>query len=469
MFSRLVQKELLHHLLDFRFVAVFALCVLLSVLSVVVGCLNYVRQLQDYSATAEGHRQALQPRLDKGNVYSFRIEGYRWSRRPEVLSPVVFGLAGKLGQEVQIHTRRLPRFEASLFEEDPIYALFGVLDLAFVVKVVLSLCVLLFTYDAICGEKEGGTLRLYTSFPVAQSTLAMAKLAGSTLAVLAPLVFAFLLAAAVLALYPEIDLGAEDWVRMAAVMVTFGLYLAVFGAFGLWVSAMTHRRMTAFLGLLGLWTVWIFIAPGVAVYTARYLVPTVRSVALQKQADTLIIEAELARKKEVDGHFQRHVQGDWGDLTPERQQEIRNGAQEIHERWDGVYASGRTRMQEENRNRMRRQQRLAMALSAVSPLSAASFVSMDLARNGFVQQERIEDALRPHLAYLTEYTRKKEGEGGRGITGADLSDFSRFTYREKEPLGACLSRNAVHFLNLVLLVVVGFAGAYVAILRYDVR
>ena len=60
--------------------------------------------------------------------------------------------------------------------------LFGVLDLAFIVKVVLSLCVLLFTYDAICGEKEQGTLRLYASYPVSRSAQALAKLAGSTVA-----------------------------------------------------------------------------------------------------------------------------------------------------------------------------------------------------------------------------------------------------------------------------------------------
>ncbi len=51
----------------------------------------------------------------------------------------------------------------------------------------------------------------------------------------------------------------------------------------------------------------------------------------------------------------------------------------------------------------------------------------------------------------------------------DASDFVWFTYRDQELLGDCLSRNLFHLLNLVFLAILGFAGAYVAILRYDVR
>ncbi len=36
-------------------------------------------------------------------------------------------------------------------------------------------------------------------------------------------------------------------------------------------------------------------------------------------------------------------------------------------------------------------------------------------------------------------------------------------------VGECLSRNAFRILNLIILAVLGFVGAYVAILRYDVR
>ena len=86
--------------------------------------------------------------------------------------------------------------------------------------------------------------------------LALAKLVGSTLAIVVPLAFAFLLASAVLALSPGISLKVQDWMRIVSLMGVFVLYLMVYIAFGLWISASTHRRMTAFLSLLGLWTIW---------------------------------------------------------------------------------------------------------------------------------------------------------------------------------------------------------------------
>ncbi len=91
---------------------------------------------------------------------------------------------------------------------------------------------------------------------------------------------------------------------------------------------------------------------------------------------------------------------------------------------------------------------------------------MDLARTGPVQQERIEDAVSVHQEYMAGFIRGKEAQPEQERT---LTDFSLFTYRDQETLGACLSRNAFRILNLAVLAVLGFAGAYVAILRYDVR
>ena len=119
---------------------------------------------------------------------------------------------------------------------------------------------------------------------------------------------------------------------------------------------------------------------------------------------------------------------------------------------------------EERRNQVRRKQDLTVSLSAISPLGAVSFASMDLARTGIVQQEQLENALDAYHLYLGQFMREK-----LSMDEVVLTDFSFFTYRDTDTLRECLSRNVFHILNLVLLAVLGFAGAYVSILRYDVR
>ncbi len=460
MFGRLVQKELLHHLLDFRFILVFALCALLSGLGTYVGIQNYLQQLEQYQMVSDKNRGAY------STLFDVEWNGYRWNRRPEALSPVVYGLSGDLGREVLIQYRRLLHFEASLFATDPIHALFGVLDLAFIVKFVLSLCMLLFTYDAVCGEKEAGTFRLYASFPVSRLMLALAKLAGSTLAVLIPFVFAFLLASLVLVLSPELGLEAADWERIVVLMGVFALYLTVFAAFGLWVSALTHRRMTAFLGLLGLWTVWLFVVPNLAVDAAQHLTLTRGVYDLERQSSALREEIRKERETAIGEYWRHNHVKNWNDLSKAQQTALLAGEAEIRAGWDRTFYTRLSNLQREWRNQLRREQRLGMALSAISPLSAVSFASMDLARTGPVQQERVEDALNAYLIYLAQFI---QDQHALHWEDRNVRDFSPFTYQDNETMEECLVRNVFHILNLILLAILGFAGAYVAILRYDVR
>ena len=283
MFARLVQKELLHHVLDFRFIAVLVTSLLLSVLSIYVGVWNYLQQLEEYNTSMEWNQGWPKRLIENNNINSLNYWGYRWDRRPEVLSPIVYGLSGKLGQAVNIQHKNVSQFEDSFFSKDPIHFLFGTLDFGYIVKVVLSLCALLLTYDAVCGEKEAGTLRLYNSYPVSKSSIALSKLFGSSIAVLIPFILSFLLASVVVAIFPEMGLRGEDWGRIAVLMIVVSLYLMVFVAFGLWVSAFTHKRLTSFLILLGLWTIWVFIVPNLAVGAARALNPVESVYKLERQ------------------------------------------------------------------------------------------------------------------------------------------------------------------------------------------
>ncbi len=239
------------------------------------------------------------------------------------------------------------------------------------------------------------------------------------------------------------------------------------------MSALTHRRMTAFLGLLGLWTIWLFVAPNLAVRTAQSLAPVSSFYDQESRREALRWETEEKKQAEVDDYW-RHSGANsrevWDALPEARRQELREGDGTIRHRWDVEYYSRLKSLYSGRRNQMRSQQRLVTVLSAISPLGATDFLSMDLARTGLVQQERMENALNAYLISLNRYVQDKRRSASGSIwRGVDLTDFSWFTYQNDETLGKCLSRNVLHILNLALLAVLGFVGAYVAILRYDVR
>ena len=470
MFARLVQKELLNYLLDFRFITILSLCTFLSILSGYVGTRTYVRQLREHDFVAEKNPAFIKDSVNKGHLYFLELYGYQWNRPPEVLSPVVYGLSGDLGQVVHISQQRLWRFEDSLFSVDPTYALFEILDFSFIVKVILSLCVLLLTYDAVCGEKETGTLRLYASFSVPRGALAFAKLAGSTIAVLVPFLFSFVLTSVIMALNPDLAMQVQDWFRMVILMFIFTVYLAIFAAFGIWGSALTHRRLTSFLGLLGLWAVWVFVLPNVAIRIAQNLEPVDSVYATESQA----AEVRWTVKKEMKAAENAFYERFWkrpdlpseghAALSPEQYRELGRGRNITLAPFEKEFHPRLRRLLIERRNQLRRQHDLAIGLSALSPLGPLSSISMDLARTGTVQQERLEKALDAYQIDLAKF-KFWALSGGTG----EKTEFRFFAYEDRDTLGECLSRNSIQILNLVLLAILGFAGAYVAILKYDVR
>ena len=88
----------------------------------------------------------------------------------------------RLGNMVYVHQNYVPTlWDAQLHGADnPFLNLLSSIDLVFIFQVVLSLLALLFAYDAVAGECEGGTMRLMMANPVGRS-LATAAWAGTDL------------------------------------------------------------------------------------------------------------------------------------------------------------------------------------------------------------------------------------------------------------------------------------------------
>lgn len=474
MLGGLIRKEIAHHLLDYRFVAVFALCALLSALGVYVGTENYLAQRHEHDTASEARRQWIQGLIDNGNARNIGVYGYHWGRPPEVLSPFVYGLSGTFGREVGLHYRPLtvrqglPFFQSSPLELNPALRLFGILDLAFIVKIVLSLAVLLFTYDAVCGEKEEGTLRLTCSFPVSRSVFAAAKMIGSTLAVLLPFIFSFLLACAVMVLTPDFALKEGDWVRIGGIMLVFVLYLSVFAGFGLWASSLTHRRLVAFLGLLGLWSVWLYLIPNTAVRIGEWIQPVDSIYALEAERDRMRYEVAGDQAKARTEYYRATVP-DYDGPTAYKEgvwwsDRFQGPTWEIIWKHNERYGSRLLGLYSKWRRQMDARLRAVRLLSALSPLGATDFLTTDLARTGFGKDGRIQRAIISYLPGFQRYLWEKTSAGE-----GPLTDFERFTFRDREPVIDVLFSNVFSILNLALLAVLGFAGAFFSLLRYDVR
>jgi ABC-type transport system involved in multi-copper enzyme maturation permease subunit len=171
--------------------------------------------------------------------------GIKVNRPPQVLSTIASGVSEAVGRVATVNYSYDPSLVDSKYGSSPVFSVFGALDLTFIIKIVLSLFAILFTYDAIVGEKERGTLGLILSNRVPRDRLIMGKVIGGYISLLIPLIIPLILSMLILLFYPNISMSGEDWVRVLIIFLIFFLYLSVFFTLGLFVSARTKKGSTS--------------------------------------------------------------------------------------------------------------------------------------------------------------------------------------------------------------------------------
>ena len=259
MLTTLIRRELLDNLMTFRFAAAVFITLLLVIANTVVLIQDYERRLADYNTAVKTHRQQM---LEK-KTYS--MSKVLIDRPPNPLSIFNVGLDKQLGNQVEIYHGFVPTlWDAAIHGSDnPIMDIFSSIDIIFIFQVVLSLLALIFAYDALAGEYEGGTLRLVLTHPVGRGHILLAKYMSAMLCLLVPLIMSLLFAVILLTTSSSISLGTDDFLRMGGIVFASIVYLSVFYLIGLLISAITRRTSTALMLSMFVWGFLVLVYPNV--------------------------------------------------------------------------------------------------------------------------------------------------------------------------------------------------------------
>ena len=190
MLRDIITKEIQDTIMSPKFVFTFLLCTILILISVYTGINNYQAEQKEHNAAVALNQKNLET---QASYQALAGVGVKINREPQVLSTVVSGVQEAVGRQASVNIAFDPSLTDSKYSSNPIFAVFGALDLTFIVKIVLSLFAILFTYDAIVGEKERGTLKLALSNKVPRDRLILGKAIGGFISLLIPLVIPMVL------------------------------------------------------------------------------------------------------------------------------------------------------------------------------------------------------------------------------------------------------------------------------------
>jgi ABC-type transport system involved in multi-copper enzyme maturation permease subunit len=469
MLKDIIKKEILETITSAKFVFTFLLCAILILLSVYTGIVNYRADQKEFSAAVALNKKNLE---SQQSYQALAGLGTKINKPPQVLGAISTGVDEAVGRVATVNVAYDPNLVDSKYESNPVFSVFGALDLTFIVKIVLSLFAILFTYDAIVGEKEKGTLKLTLSNRVPRDRLILGKVIGGFISLLIPLIIPLILSLLILLVYPNIFLAGQDWLRLLLMFLMFFLYLSVFFTLGLLVSARTSKSSTSFLVLLFIWVIFVTIIPKLSVMSAGRLkpIPSVHEITAKKDAFL----------QQIQGGAQKQIM-DWVKENSAMAAKDQKGYQEKLKKFLEDWQQDLTSKIDENNAALERdyqakkksQERLAINISRISPASALTFSTMSFARTGLDEHERFLASIRAYKPIFTKWANAKMMRtidfSGSGQTAKVVLDDMPLHKFEPETLSKSLARTIPDFGLMLFLIIVFFAGAYVSFLKFDVR
>ncbi|MFH1943687.1 MAG: ABC transporter permease subunit [bacterium] len=465
MLKNIIHKEILDNVLSPKFVFTFLLCAILIIISVYTGISNYRAELKEYDSAVALNKKSLESQSSWQTLAGL---GTKITKPPEVLGTIITGIQDAVGRNATVNIVYDPQLIDSKYDSNPVFAIFGPLDLTLIVKIVLSLFAILFTFDAIVGEKEQGTLKLSLSNRVPRDQIILGKAIGSFISLLVPLVIPFLIGMIMLNVFPDISLAGQDWARIGLIFLFFLLYLLVFFTLGLFVSTRTNRSSSSLFILLFIWVTFIFVVPKGAVIASEHIKPVQSVYDVNSQKDAFLQEIQVSGQQRV----QKWIEENKDFTGPERQEKFRQFYTELQQDLTAQIDAKNKAIEDAYQSQRRAQQMLALNLSRISPASALTFGALSLGKTGIQEHERFVNSIKTYKPIFTQWVTAKMGQN------LDFNNVQQprpvlddMPLHEFVPmsLGESFSLALPDLVVMVLMIIVLFAGAFVSFLRYDIR
>ena len=191
--------------------------------------------------------------------YDEFVEGYQW-RPPWILEYPLQNKGGNVIQRIKI-------------------------DWVFI-GILMSFFAILFTFDAIAGERARGTLSLMMSNAVSRGQVLLGKYLGAFVILMVPLIISILINLLTIYFFGNMPFASEHWFRILGMVGLFALLVSIFIFLGLFFSSRVSNAITSLVWLLLTWVFLAFIFPSLLGTFVGNLnpIPSVDEVLRQKYA-----------------------------------------------------------------------------------------------------------------------------------------------------------------------------------------
>ena len=340
------------------------------------------------------------------------------------------------------------------------------MDWAFLIGVVLSFAAILFTFDAISGERVRGTLRLMLANSVPRHVVLGGKFLGALISIGLPFLMAVLVNLFLLYTSGSIQLGKSDWGRLGAIVLIGFVYIAIFITLGLLVSSRARQSPSSLMVLTLIWSVWVILIPNTVGLVVRSLKPAITSDEFRQRREELY---QQVTQKYLDRGL---LDTDFAPRQiPPAEVTLLWGEYHLEE------SLGDERFLEEHLRAQLDQVAYARSLARLSPAATVQYAIESLAGTGFSRHLQFLSQVKIYVSEFRDFlveVDKADAESPHALffrlaiswNPVPLDAIPKF--EDHYSFGESLNDATVDTLLLVLVFVVLSAALFLSFLRVDV-
>jgi ABC-type transport system involved in multi-copper enzyme maturation permease subunit len=288
MLKTIITREFLNNILNLRFIIGLVLCIIVTITCIVILTHDYQQKMTDYNLRINAEDDFISNYGTsfvnlRGSSYASLHRIIHPQKPPERFRTLIIGIPGKE--------------ELESIDDNPLPVIFPPFDFLFIVTIIMSLLAILFSYDAITGERQSGTLRLVIANSISRTTILFAKFVGGTASLIIPFILSLLIGVLYVSINPAIQWDSSAWMELALLTAASITFITLFYLLGLMVSTFSRYSSTSILNCLFLWVLLILVIPNISPYISAqlYRIPSIQETK-RKELETEILSIEVGKK-----------------------------------------------------------------------------------------------------------------------------------------------------------------------------
>ena len=342
------------------------------------------------------------------------------------------------------------------------------------IGIFMSFFVILFTFDAVAGERAQGTLSLMMSNQISRGQMLLGKYLGAFFTLMLPLAIGILMNLLIIYISGNIPfdsgspLPSNGWgprLRILGMVGLFALHISIFIFLGLFFSSRVSNAITSLVWLLLTWVCLAFIFPSLLGLFVGTLdpIPSIEIVSSRKRAQLANIDDEFRPMAFREATKLKEVP------SPDNPSATRRWAAYFTRRHET-----KTHIADEHVDQQLRQVRLARELTLISPIVCFQYAMEGLANTGIVSYMDFVKQVRRYRQTFIDFIKTEDRSDpdslhiypvreGLSQKPVDPNAVPRFEER--------ISHQSVFFPVglLILFNVLFFTAAQLSFLKYDLK